>query len=267
MWPATWYGAWDAWGACGPCRRSALSASRLIMQQSYQPLAPASPHDESCDVRVLIVEDDAELAGLLRDGLREHRIDPTVAATFADGVARAHSGDYDVIILDVRLPGGSGFDLCDRLRQGGLTTPVLMLTALDAVDARVRGLAAGADDYLTKPFAFRELVARLHALARRRALTLAPANLALNDLEDDAGARAVPPPAVRLPRPGRAAPRARAPPRGAARAGEPGAQRPRSRRRLAGRPPRRTTDRADFQGIRAPPVSSAAPPPGRPAPR
>ena len=142
-------------------------------------------------MRVLIVEDDAELAGLLRDGLREHRIDPTVAATFADGVARAQSGDYDVIILDVRLPGGSGFDLCDRLRQGGLTTPVLMLTALDAVDDRVRGLAAGADDYLTKPFAFRELVARLHALARRRALTLAPAKLALNDLEVDVGSRAV----------------------------------------------------------------------------
>src|SRR5256712_14097400 len=71
--------------------------------------------------------------------------------------------------LDVRLPGGTGFALCRELRRGGVTTPVLMLTALDAVDDRVRGLEAGADDYLTKPFALRELVARLQALARRRA--------------------------------------------------------------------------------------------------
>lgn len=142
-------------------------------------------------VRVLIVEDDPELAGLVRDGLREHRIDPTVAATFAEGLGRAQSGDYDVLILDVRLPGGTGFDLCTQLRQAGVTTPVLMLTALDAVDDRVRGLAAGADDYLTKPFAFRELVARLHALARRRALALAPAQLRVEDLEVDVGARAV----------------------------------------------------------------------------
>src|SRR5204863_55102 len=119
-------------------------------------------------MRVLIVEDDLELAGLLRDGLRAQRIDPTLAATFAEGRDRAQGGSFDVIILDVRLPGGSGFDLCGELRRGGATTPVLMLTALDGVDDRVRGLGVGADDYLTKPFAFRELVARLKALARRR---------------------------------------------------------------------------------------------------
>src|SRR6266508_636823 len=107
-------------------------------------------------MRVLIVEDNPELAGLLRDGLRAQRIDPTLATSF------------DVIILDVRLPGGTGFELCGELRRGGRTTPVLMLTALDALDDRVRGLEVGADDYLTKPFAFRELLARLKALARRR---------------------------------------------------------------------------------------------------
>src|SRR5919198_2699166 len=146
---------------------------------------------ERRNVRVLIVEDDPELAGLLRDGLREHRIDPTVAPTFADGQARAQAGDYDVIILDVRLPGGSGFDLCAQLRRNAIHAPVLMLTALDAVDDRVRGLTAGADDYLTKPFAFRELVARLQALARRRAQALTPALLRVADLEMEVGSRVV----------------------------------------------------------------------------
>src|SRR2546427_7499657 len=120
-------------------------------------------------MRVLIVEDDPELAGLLQDGLRAQRIDPTLAATFAAGREGAALSTYDVIVLDVRLPGGTGFALCRELRRGGVTTPVLMLTALDAVDDRVRGLEAGADDYLTKPFAFRQLVCRLQALARRRA--------------------------------------------------------------------------------------------------
>jgi two-component system, OmpR family, copper resistance phosphate regulon response regulator CusR len=140
---------------------------------------------------VLVVEDDPELAGLLRDGLREHRIDPTVAASFAEGRDRALAGDYDIVILDVRLPGGTGLDLCAELRRSGVGVPVLMLTALDAVDDRVRGLGAGADDYLTKPFAFRELVARLEALARRRALAVTPRRLRVADLEIDLASRAV----------------------------------------------------------------------------
>jgi len=139
----------------------------------------------------LIVEDDPELAGLLRDGLREHRIDPTLAAGFAEGRDQALAGDYDVVILDVRLPGGTGYDLCADLRRQNVGVPVLMLTALDAVDDRVRGLAAGADDYLTKPFAFRELVARLQALTRRRALALTPSTLRVADLEVDLGSRQV----------------------------------------------------------------------------
>src|SRR5256712_1803367 len=141
-------------------------------------------------MRVLIVEDDPKLAGLLRDGLRAQRIDPTLAATFAEGRDRAHGGSFDVIILDVRLPGGTGFELCAELRRGGSSTPVLMLTALDALDDRVRGLEVGADDYLTKPFAFRELVARLKALARRRP-ALSPARYRIADLEVDLGTRQV----------------------------------------------------------------------------
>jgi len=141
-------------------------------------------------VRVLIVEDDRELAGLLQDSLRAHRIDPTTAAAFAEGLERALAAAFDVVILDVRLPGGTGFELCAELRRRGVTTPVLMLTALDAVDDRVRGLDAGADDYLTKPFAVRELLARLTALARRRP-ALAPARHRIADLEVDLARRDV----------------------------------------------------------------------------
>ncbi|HEX4629142.1 MAG TPA: response regulator transcription factor [Gemmatimonadales bacterium] len=141
-------------------------------------------------MRVLIVEDDPELAGLLRDGLRAQRIDATLAATWTEGQDRVAASSYDAIILDVRLPGGSGFELCAALRGRGVTTPVLMLTALDAVDDRVRGLEVGADDYLTKPFAFRELLARLKALTRRRP-ALAPAMVRVADLEVDLAARAV----------------------------------------------------------------------------
>ena len=142
-------------------------------------------------MRVLIVEDDPELAGLLRDGLREHRIDPTLAASFVAGRDMALAGNYDVLILDVRLPGGTGFELCVELRARKVNTPVLMLTALDALDDRVRGLDVGADDYLTKPFEFRELVARLQALARRRALGLQPAVARVADLEIDLRSREV----------------------------------------------------------------------------
>lgn len=141
-------------------------------------------------MRVLIVEDDPELAGLLREGLREQRIDPVLASTFAEGLERGRGTDFDVVILDVRLPGGTGFDLCRRLREEGVAAPVLMLTALDAVDDRVRGLESGADDYLTKPFDFRELVARIKALARRRP-SVAPAIHTIADLTVDLSARTV----------------------------------------------------------------------------
>jgi len=141
-------------------------------------------------LRVLIVEDDPTLAGLLADSLRAHKIDPALASTFAEGEAQATSTSFDVLVLDVRLPGGSGFDLCAALRRRSVATPVLMLTALDAVDDRVRGLEAGADDYLTKPFAVKELVARLGALARRRPAVV-PAAHRIADLHVDLATREV----------------------------------------------------------------------------
>src|SRR5258706_5101900 len=135
-------------------------------------------------MRVLLVEDDPELAAIIASGLSEYGFEVVRDATFAGGRERAVLGTFDVMILDVMLPGGNGFDLCRALRQRGVGTPVLMLTARDAVDDRVRGLDAGADDYLAKPFAFRELVARLRALARRRPTPL-PETVTIADLEVD----------------------------------------------------------------------------------
>jgi two-component system copper resistance phosphate regulon response regulator CusR len=141
-------------------------------------------------MRVLIVEDDQELAGVLESGLREQHIDALVAPTPARARERASLGSYDVIVLDVLLPGGNGYDLCAEFRRRGNATPILMLTARDAVDDRVRGLEAGADDYLTKPFAFRELLARIRALSRRRP-AIAPAVHRTADLEIDFRSRLV----------------------------------------------------------------------------
>jgi two-component system copper resistance phosphate regulon response regulator CusR len=141
-------------------------------------------------MRVLIVEDDPALAGVLREGLAEHDIQSVVAATFDDGLLHGASSALDVILLDVLLPGGSGFDLCRRLRKKGVKIPIIMLTARDAVDDRVAGLEAGADDYLTKPFAFRELLARIRAVVRRPP-ALAPEVVRVADLEVDLGRRAV----------------------------------------------------------------------------
>ena len=141
-------------------------------------------------MRVLVVEDDAELARAIAAGMRELDARVTIAATFAEGERVAREAELDVVILDVMLPGGSGFDLCRSLRASGLQTPILMLTARDTIDDRVTGLDAGADDYLTKPFAFQELVARVRALARRRP-ALAPRIVQVADLEIDlAGRRA-----------------------------------------------------------------------------
>jgi two-component system, OmpR family, copper resistance phosphate regulon response regulator CusR len=145
---------------------------------------------EGGDMRVLIVEDDPELLHALRDGFRDMRMDVTTAATYADGHERAAFGAHDVIVLDVMLPGGSGFDLCADLRRNGSTTPILMLTARGAVDDRVRGLDAGADDYVAKPFAFRELAARVRALARR-APAISPERVEVADLTVDLGTRQV----------------------------------------------------------------------------
>lgn len=141
-------------------------------------------------MRVLVVEDDSELSDVLEHGLSEHGFEIARESTFAGGRSRAVLGAFDVIVLDVMLPGGSGFDLCRTLRDRNVGTPVLMLTARDTVDDRVQGLDSGADDYLTKPFAFRELVARLHALARRPATQL-PEVATIADLEVDLRAHRV----------------------------------------------------------------------------
>ncbi|MDQ2930956.1 MAG: response regulator, partial [Gemmatimonadota bacterium] len=125
-------------------------------------------------MRVLLVEDDRSLADIIVSGMREQRVEVQVASNVQVGRERAELGHFDVIVLDVMLPDGSGFDLCAWIRAHGVTTPILMLTARDAVDDRVSGLESGADDYLIKPFAFRELVARVRALARRQP-AIAPA--------------------------------------------------------------------------------------------
>jgi DNA-binding response OmpR family regulator len=135
-------------------------------------------------MRILLVEDDIELATVLENGLSELGFKVVRERTYSEGATRAVLGAFDVIILDVMLPGGTGFDLCRSVRERGIGTPVLMLTARDTVDDRVQGLDAGADDYLTKPFAFRELVARLHALARRRPTPL-PEVVSIGDLHVD----------------------------------------------------------------------------------
>jgi two-component system, OmpR family, response regulator len=118
-------------------------------------------------MRALVVEDEPKMAALLRRGLVEDGYAADVAGTGEEALRMARAVPYDAIVLDVMLPGLGGFDVCRRLRSSGVWSPVLLLTARDGVDDRVVGLDAGADDYLTKPFSFAELLARLRALTRR----------------------------------------------------------------------------------------------------
>ncbi|GAC1610462.1 MAG: response regulator transcription factor [Mycobacteriales bacterium] len=135
-------------------------------------------------VRVLVVEDNSRMAALLRRGLAEEGYAVDVASTGPDGLWLGVENAYDAIVLDVMLPGLDGFGVCSGLRKAGRWAPVLMLTARDEVDARVRGLDSGADDYLLKPFAFAELTARIRALVRRGS-TERPAVLSTGDLRLD----------------------------------------------------------------------------------
>jgi two-component system OmpR family response regulator len=118
-------------------------------------------------MRVLVAEDQLKMASLIRRGLVEEGYAVDVVPDGEEAVIRAAATEYDVIVLDVMLPKLDGFEVCRRVRAGGIWSPVLMLTARDAVEDRVEGLDAGADDYLTKPFSFAELLARLRALSRR----------------------------------------------------------------------------------------------------
>jgi two-component system, OmpR family, response regulator len=121
-------------------------------------------------VRVLLVEDDLRMAAALRRGLQAERMVVDVATRGGDAVWMAQSTEFDALVLDVMLPDVDGFEVCRRLRADGVWVPIIMLTARDAVDDRVRGLDQGADDYLTKPFSLAELLARLRALVRREAV-------------------------------------------------------------------------------------------------
>lgn len=131
---------------------------------------------------ILVVEDERRLAQVIRKVLEEEGHTVDVAYDGEDGLAMAMEGSHDVIALDILLPGMDGLEVCRALRANRVDTPVLLLTALDAVEDRVRGLDAGADDYLPKPFAFQELLARLRALGRRRVQAREPDRLRTGDL-------------------------------------------------------------------------------------
>ncbi len=118
-------------------------------------------------MKILVIEDEEKIARALQRGLEQERFSVEIVFDGAAGLAAAEADGYDVIILDRMLPEMDGMEVCRRLREAGDTTPILMLTAKDQVRDRVAGLNAGADDYLVKPFAFEELLARLHALLRR----------------------------------------------------------------------------------------------------
>jgi two-component system, OmpR family, response regulator len=141
-------------------------------------------------MRVLVVEDEIRLAKLIREGLRGEGLLADVAVTGEDALWMAGATPYDAICLDVNLPGIDGFETCRRLRAGGVQTPILMLTARDAVEDRISGLDTGADDYLSKPFDFGELLARLRALARRAPARGGPV-LKVGDLTLDPATRRV----------------------------------------------------------------------------
>jgi two-component system OmpR family response regulator len=142
-------------------------------------------------MRVLLVEDDATIAGFVARGLREAGFAVDHEADGSAGLAAALQQPYDVAIIDLMLPGRDGLSLIDELRRRNVTTPVLILSARRSVDDRVRGLQAGGDDYLTKPFAFAELLARVQALVRRATRTSEPTTLTFEDLTLDLLSRTV----------------------------------------------------------------------------
>jgi two-component system copper resistance phosphate regulon response regulator CusR len=141
-------------------------------------------------MRLLLVEDDPGVLRFVLKGLREQAYAVDTATTGDDALYQAEINSYDLIILDVMIPGRDGFAVCKEIRKIGNRVPILMLTALDGIEDRITGLDVGADDYLAKPFAFRELLARLRALLRRSG-ELRPANIRVSDLVVDTAAQSV----------------------------------------------------------------------------
>ena len=141
-------------------------------------------------MRILVIEDETKLGRALQEGLQTEQYAVSLAHTGEEGYYLVRTEFFDLVILDVMLPGRSGLEILTTIRQHGFKTPVLMLTARDAIEDRVRGLDTGADDYLVKPFAFPELLARIRALSRRGSPEASP-KLRIGDLEVDVVGRAV----------------------------------------------------------------------------
>ncbi|MEE8117003.1 MAG: response regulator transcription factor, partial [Gemmatimonadales bacterium] len=141
-------------------------------------------------MKVLVIEDDPTVGQFVRRGLEEQGMHVELVGEGPAGLVRATEGQFDIIVLDLRLPGMAGAEVLRTMRDRGIATPVLVLTAQDAVESKVQALRTGADDYVTKPFAFEELLARVEALGRRPR-EIAPPVLQVADLEIDTGSREV----------------------------------------------------------------------------
>ena len=141
-------------------------------------------------MKILVVEDDRTVGQYVRRGLEEHQFHADLAADGLEGLRLITGGQYDLVVLDLRLPGMNGLEVLRTIRDRGITTPVLVLTAQDAVDTKVQALRVGADDYVTKPFAFEELLARVEAISRRPK-QYAATILSVADLELDTSTREV----------------------------------------------------------------------------
>jgi len=142
-------------------------------------------------MKILLVEDDPKISSFVRIGLESKKCTVDTAFDSAIGERLVSTRKYDVIILDVVIPGISGFELCKKIRNSGNQTPVIMLTSLDSVDDKLEGFDSGADDYLVKPFSFQELFARIKALMRRNTESLSTPVIKISDLELDSGTKTV----------------------------------------------------------------------------
>jgi two-component system copper resistance phosphate regulon response regulator CusR len=179
--------------ACSDSARSWRLASRTPrteIREQVTVIAHEVAKQRGLFVRILVVEDEMKFASALKEGLESEKYEVTLASTGEDAFFLVSAQSFDVVILDVMLPGRDGFEILTAIRRRGIVTPVLLLTARDAIEDRVAGLDAGADDYLPKPFAFAELLARIRALARRgradRVMELKAADLEMDLLAREA---------------------------------------------------------------------------------